>query len=137
MSLYLTSVDYWATVQISTPSDDSAIVGREFVMTCKITVVRGLTVIPEVVWTGPDGNLTYTKEITIGHEQTSSADGDLINSENITMVDAQTYGSVTTSLLTLHSLQSSQGGRCSCMAAVNIPGLKTISAYKHLNVKST
>ena len=137
MSLYLTSVDEWATVQISTPSDDSAIVGREFVMTCTVTVVRGLTVIPEVVWTGPDGNLTYTKEITIGHEQTSSADGDLINSENITMVDAKTYGSVTTSLLTLHFLQSSQGGRYSCMAAVNIPGLKTISAYKHLNVIST
>ena len=110
----------WTTVQISTPPDDSAIVGREFVMTCTVTVVRGLTVIPEVVWTGPDGNLTGTKNITMGYKQTS--------------------GLVTTRSLSLHSLQSSEGGRYSCMAAVNITKLQTSSqrsTYKHLNVIST
>ena len=110
----------WATVQISTPPDDSAIVGREFVMTCTVTVVEGLTVIPEVVWIGPDGNITGTKNITMGYEQTT--------------------GLVTTRSLTLHSLQSSEGGQYSCMAAVNIRKLETSSqrsAYKHLNVIST
>ena len=87
----------WATVQISTPSDDSAIVGREFVMTCTVTAVRGLTVIPRVVWIGPDGDLTGTKNITMGYKQT--------------------YGLVTTRSLTLQSLQSSEGGQYSCMAA--------------------
>ena len=117
MSLYLTSVDGWTTVQISSPPDDSGIVGREFVMTCTVTVVRILTVVPKVVWTGPDG--------------------DLIDSENITVGDAQTSGLVTTRFLTFHSLQSSEGGRYSCMAAVDIPRLKTRSASKHLNVIST
>ena len=106
----------WATVQISSPPDDSAVVGREFVMTCTVTVVRGLRVIPEVIWTGPDGNLTTTKNITIGNAQTS--------------------GSITTTSLTLHSLQSSERGRYSCNAAVNISGLKTRSGYKELIVLS-
>ena len=110
----------WATVQISTPPDDSAIVGREFVMTCTVTVVRGLTVIPEVIWTGPDGNLTETKDITMGYKQTS--------------------GLVTHRSLTLRSLQSSEGGLYSCTAAVDISGLETppqISSSKHLTVIST
>ena len=107
----------WATVEISSPSDDSAIVGREFVMTCTVTVVRGLTVIPEVIWTGPDGNLTGTKNITMGYKQTS--------------------GLVTTRSLTLHSLQSSEGGLYSCTA--DISGLEPpqISSSKHLTVIST
>ena len=74
-------------------------------------------VIPEVVWMGPEGNLTDSVNITIG--------------------DAQTSGLVTTRSLTLHSLQSSEGGRYSCMVDVDIPGLDTRSAYKHLNVLST
>jgi len=110
----------WATVQISSPPDDSAIVGREFVMTCTVTAVRGLTVIPEVIWTGPDGNLTGTKNITMGYEQTS--------------------GTETTRSLTMHSLQSPEGGQYSCMAAITIPKLKISSqksTYKHINVIST
>ena len=110
----------WATVEISTPPDDSAIVGREFVMTCTVTVVRGLTVVPRVVWTGPDGNLTDVENITMGYEQAS--------------------GLVIHHLLTLHSLQSSEGGQYSCIAAINIPKLEKSSqksAYKHLNVIST
>ena len=137
MFLYLTSVDDWATVQISTPPDDSAIVGRELVMTCTVTAVRGLTVIPVVTWTGPDGNLTYTEDITVGFEETSGANGDLTDSEKITVGDAQTSGLVTTRSLTFHSLQSSEGGRYSCMAAVDIPRLETRSASKPLNVIST
>ena len=107
----------WATVQISSPSDDSAIVGREFVMTCTVTAVGGLTVVPEVIWTGPDGNLTETKDITMGYKQT--------------------YGLVTTRSLTLHSLQSSEGGQYSCTA--DISGLEPprISSSKHLTVIST
>ena len=89
-------------------------------MTCTVTAVGGLTVIPEVVWTGPDGNLTDTKNITMGYKQTS--------------------GLVTTRSLTLHSLQSVEGGQYSCMAAINITKLETTSqrsTYKHLNVIST
>ena len=113
----------WATVQISTPPDDSAIVGREFVMTCTVTLVRGLTVmpvVPVVTWTGPDGNLTETKDITMGYKQTS--------------------GLVTTRSLTLHSLQSSEGGQYSCTAVISLSGLETppqISSSKHLTVIST
>ena len=110
----------WATVQISTPPDDSAIVGKEFVMTCTVTAVRELMVIPEVIWTGPNGNLTGTKNITMGYKQAS--------------------GNMTTRSLTLHSLQSSEGGQYSCMAAVDISGLEAppqISSSKHLTVIST
>ena len=120
VSIQLTVPQAWAMVQITTPPDDSAIVGREFVMTCTVTVVRGLTVIPEVVWTGPDGNLTDVENITMGH--------------------TQTCGNMTTSSLTLHSLQSHYRGSYSCMAAINIPGLETPpqkSAHKHLAVIST
>ena len=88
-------------------------------MTCTVTVVRGLTVIPEVIWTGPEGNLTDTKNITMGYKRTS--------------------GLVTTRSLTLRSLQSSEGGQYSCMAAVNITKLETSSqrsTHKHLNVIS-
>ena len=86
-------------------------------MTCTVTVVRGLTVIPEVIWTGPDGNLTRTKNITMGYN-----------------------GLVIHHSLTLHSLQSSEGGQYSCIAAINISKLEKSSqksAYKHLNVIST
>ena len=110
----------WATVQISSPPDDSAIVGREFVMTCTVTAVRGLTVIPRVVWVGPDGDLTDVENITVGHPQTS--------------------GTETTRSLTLHFLQSHYGGWYSCIAAVNIPRLETPPrkpAHKHLAVIST
>ena len=89
-------------------------------MTCTVTVVRGLTVIPEVIWTGPERNLTATKNITMGYKQTS--------------------GLVTTRSLTLHSLQSSEGGQYSCMAAINISGFETppqISSSKRLTVIST
>ena len=60
--------------------------------------------------------------------------------KNITMGYKQTYGLVTTRSLTLQSLQSSEGGQYSCMAAINIPKLKTSSqksTYKHINVIST
>ena len=89
-------------------------------MTCTVTVVGGLTVIPEVIWTGPERNLTATKNITMGYKQTS--------------------GLVTTRSLMLHSLQSSEGGQYSCMAAINISGFETppqISSSKRLTVIST
>ena len=109
----------WATVQISTPPDDSAIVGREFVMTCTVTAVRGLMAVPSVSWTGPDGNLT--------------------DAENITVGPVQTFDLVTSRSLTLHYLQSPEGGRYSCEAAISVPGFQMppqISAYKQLVVIS-
>ena len=39
-------------------------------MTCTVTVVRGLTVVPSVFWTGPDGNLTDKESITVGPAET-------------------------------------------------------------------
>jgi len=110
----------WATVQISAPPDDSAVVGREFVMTCTVTVVRGLTVVPSVFWTGPDGNLTDKQSITVG--------------------PAETIGIVTNVSLTLHYLQSSEGGLYFCKATISIPRMETslqIFAYKQLIVTST
>ena len=109
----------WATVQISTPPDDRAVVGREFVMTCTVTAVRGLTVVPIVTWTGPDGNLT--------------------DAENITVGPAQTIGLMTSWSLTLHYLQSPEGGQYSCEAAISLPGFETLpqrSAHKQLVVIS-
>ena len=88
-------------------------------MTCTVTVVRGLTVVPSVTWTGPDGNLTDVENITVG--------------------PAQTLGLVTSRSLTLHHLQSPEGGRYSCKAAINVPQLEMPpqrSAYKHLVVIS-
>ena len=109
----------WATVQTNTPPDDSAIVGREFVMTCSVTVVRGLTVVPSVVWTGPEGNLTDVENITVG--------------------PAQTFGHVTSRSLTLHYIQSPEGGQYSCSAAISVPGFEEPpqrSAFKQLVVIS-
>ena len=110
----------WATVQISSPPDDSAIVGRQFVVTCTVTLMRGMTGVPGVTWTGPEGNLT--------------------DSENITVGPAQTLGFVTSRLLTLHYLQSPEGGRYSCEAAISVPGFEIPpqrSAYKQVVVIST
>jgi len=107
----------WATVHINSPPDDSAVVGRKFVMTCKMITVRGLA--PTVIWTGPDGKLTDTKNITVG--------------------PAQTFGLETSQSLTLHYLQSSEGGLYTCKAVINIPRLNTClqaSAYKQLIVIS-
>ena len=86
-------------------------------MTCTVIVVRGLTVDPSVLWTGPDGNLT----------------------ENVTVVPAQTFGLVTRTSLTLHYLQSSKGGQYLCKADVSIPRMETslsTLAYKQLVVLS-
>ena len=109
----------WATVQINTPPGDRAVVGREFVMNCTVTAVRGLTVVPSVIWTGPDGNFT--------------------DAENITVGPAQTLGLVTNRSLTLHYLQSPEGGQYSCVASVRVPGFEIppqISAYTQLSVIS-
>ena len=88
-------------------------------MTCTVTVVRGLTVVPSVLWTGPDGNLT--------------------DAENVTVGPAQTFGLVTRTSLTLHYLQSSEGGQYLCKADVSIPKMETslsTLAYKQLVVLS-
>ena len=82
-------------------------------MNCTVTAVRGLTVVPSVLWTGPDGNLT--------------------DAENITVGPAQTIGLVTSRSLTLRYLQSPEGGWYSCEAAISVPLLETPprrSAYK-------
>ena len=89
-------------------------------MNCTVTAVRGLMVVPSVLWTGPDGNLT--------------------DAENITVGPAQTLGLVTSRSLTLHYLQSPEGGQYSCEAAVSVPKFETPpqrSAYRQLVVIST
>ena len=88
-------------------------------MTCTVSFVRGLTVVPSVTWTGPDGNLT--------------------NAENITVEPAQTFGLVIRTSMTLHYLQPPEGGRYLCKAAVIIPTMgRSLSklAYKQLLVLS-
>jgi len=108
----------WATVHINSPQDDSAVVGREFVMTCKVILtVRGLT--PTLIWIGPDGKLPDAPNITVG--------------------PTQTFGCVTSRSLTLHYLHSSEGGLYTCKAVINDPTLGTCiqkSAYKQLIVIS-
>ena len=109
----------WATVQISTPPGDSAVVGTDFVMKCTATAVKGLMAAPSVTWTGPDGNLTDAGTITVG--------------------PAKTFGNRTTQSLMLHYLQSPEGGEYSCKAAISVPGFEIppqISAYTQLSVIS-
>jgi len=75
--------------------------------------------VPSVVWTGPDGNLT--------------------DEENITVRPAQTFGLVTSRSLTLHYLQPPEGGRYSCNAVISVPGFENSpqrSAFKQLVVIS-
>jgi len=83
-------------------------------MTCTVTVVRGLA--PTLIWIGPDGKLNDTKNITVG--------------------PAQTFGFETRRSLTLHYLQSREGGLYTCTAVVNNTCLQA-SAYKQLIVIST
>jgi len=86
-------------------------------MTCTVTAVGGLTVVPSVLWTGPDGNLTDVENITVG--------------------PVYTFGLVSNRSLTLHYLQSLEEGRYSCKATVIIPAIEislSISAYKELVV---
>jgi len=86
-------------------------------MTCSVKAVRGLA--PTLIWTGPDGELTDTKNITVG--------------------PPQTFGLKTSQSLTLHYLQSREGGLYTCTAVINIPRLDTClqtSAYKQLIVIS-
>ena len=88
-------------------------------MTCTVTAVRGLTVVLSVTWTGPDGNLT--------------------DAENVTVGPSHTYGLVTSQSLTLHYLQSPEGGWYSCKAAISVPQLEMApqrSAYQQLVVIS-
>jgi len=109
----------WAAVQISTPPDDHAVVGTDFLMTCTVTAVRGLMVVPSVTWTGPDGNLTDAGNITVG--------------------PAKSFGIRTTQSLMLQYLQSPEGGEYSCKAAISVPGFEIPlqrSAYTQLSVIS-
>ena len=88
-------------------------------MMCTVTAVRGLMAVPSITWTGPDGNLTHVENITVG--------------------PAQTLGFVTSRSLTLHHLQSPEGGQYSCKAAISVPQLDMTpqrSAYQQLVVIS-
>jgi len=82
-------------------------------MTCKVKAVRGLA--PTLIWTGPDGKLTDTKNITVGC--------------------AQIFGLETSQSLTLHYLQSSEGGLYTCKAVISrLDTCLQTSAYKQLIV---
>jgi len=74
-------------------------------------------VVPSLLWIGPDGNLSNTENISVG--------------------PAQTFGLVTKRSLTLEYLESSQAGKYSCKGIVSIPRIELtlqVCAYKEIVV---
>ena len=99
--------------------------GMEHTLTCRVTSAENLFSSPDVVWMYSNGT-----------EESPT----VIDSEDaITVGQAVTEGSVTTSILTFNPLRTSHGGMYTCMANISIPEASvaiTNDASATVNVQS-
>ena len=81
----------------------SATAGEMLTLTCRVTVVEGLTVQPDVEWADP-------------------GDGPVIRDmNNVTVGSVMRSGSESTRVLEFSPLRTSHGGQYTCRATINVP----------------
>ena len=104
MSLYcfLPSTAFTAAV-VTITTTGSAIAGEMLTLTCRVTVVEGLTVQPDVEWLDSVGSAVTSgmNDVTIGNV--------MINSRESTIG------------LKFSTLRTSHGGQYTCRATINVP----------------
>ena len=106
-------------VQISIERSGISIAGETYTLTCNVSVIRGLTNSPSVIWT--DGTMSITNE------------------SNVTVLT--TVGnSYSISLLTFNPLRTSHGDDYTCRGAIDSPALnlpQAISMRETVIIQST
>ena len=100
---FLLSVpDEWATVDIQNSTGENALNNTDYILTCTVTVVEGITLPITVEWVGPDG--------------------DVVTSEGNRMVgEVEVQRTVSTLSLSFIPVFSSDGGSYTCRAAISVP----------------
>ena len=96
---FLPVPDEWATVDIQNSTGENALNNTDYILTCTVTVIEGITLPVTVEWVGPDG--------------------DVVTSEGNRMVgEVEVQGTVSTLSLSFSPVFSSDGGSYTCRAAV-------------------
>ena len=94
--------DEWAAVDIWNSTGENALNNTDYILTCTVTVIEGITLPVIVEWVGPDG--------------------DVVMSEGNRMVgEEEVQGRVSTLSLSFNPVFSSDGGSYTCRAAISVP----------------
>ena len=94
----------WATVDIQNSTGENALNNTDYILTCTVTVIEGITLPVTVEWVGPDG--------------------DVVTSEGNRMVgEVEVQGRVSTLSLSFSPVYFSDGGNYTCRTAISVPWL--------------
>ena len=96
--------DEWATVDIQNSTGENALNNTDYILTCTVTVIEGITLPVTVEWVGPDG--------------------DVVTSEGNRMVgEVEVQGRVSTLSLSFSPVYFTDGGSYTCRAAISVSWL--------------
>ena len=101
--------DEWATVDIQNSTGKNALHNTDYILTCTVTVIEGITLPVTVEWVG--------------------SDGDMVTSEGNRMVgEVEVQGRVSTLSLSFSPVFSSDGSNYTCRAAIFLTRQQQLSA---------
>ena len=96
--------DAWATIDIQNSTGENALNNTDYILTCTVTAIEGITLPVTVEWVGPDG--------------------DVVTSEGNRMVgEVEVQGRVSTLSLSFSPVYFTDGGNYTCRAAISVPWL--------------
>ena len=106
----------WATVDIQNSTGENALNNTDYILTCTVTVIEGITLPVTVEWVG--------------------SDGDVVTSEENKMVgEVEVQGTVSTLSLSFSPVFSSDGGSYTCRAAISVSWLTQQPPHLSTTVK--
>ncbi len=108
--------DDWASVAITNPTGENALHGTEYTLLCTVTGIPGMTLPPSVEWVGTDGDVI------------EGSDG------NRTVSAVMSQGTVSTLSLTFNPVLSSDGGKYTCRASINVPWMNNQPPIKSTSI---
>ena len=96
--------DEWATVDIQNSTGENALNNTDYILTCTVTVIEGITLPVTVEWVG--------------------SDGDVVTSEGNKMVgEVEVQGRVSTLSLSFSPVYFTDGGSYTCRTAISVSWL--------------
>ena len=97
--------DDWGTLRITTNlSSRYAVSGRRTTLSCNVTVLPGLKLLPSLEWVGPNGTV--------------------VTDEGNQTIEVETQGRVTALSLSFVPVITSDEGRYMCRANLSVPGIE-------------